>query len=228
MKPIIDVRWKWIWGAVLAFAWTSVVVLFVKSNGNLSVQELLNYQPESTLLALLTMAGLFLLKSVDFLMHSGVLYAANGIMFPLPVALLLNTLGAAIMVTPTYWIGRTMGAPVLRYIAEKHPIIEKVSAISSKREWLTSLLLRACGLPLLPVGLYMGAVNSRYSSYLLGSLIGIFPLMAAYTIMGTSVGDLSSPVFWWALAFNILVCIAAIVILYFLLRKKKDTEGKSL
>ncbi len=74
----------------------------------------------------------------------------------------------------------------------------------------------------------MGAVNSRYSSYLLGSLIGIFPLMAAYTIMGTGVGDLSSPVFWWALAFNILVCIAAIVILYFLLRKKKDTEGKSL
>jgi len=91
MKPIIDARWKWIWGAVLAFAWTSVVVLFVKSNGNLSVQELLNYQPESTLLALLTMAGLFLLKSVDFLMHSGVLYAANGIMFPPPVALLLNT-----------------------------------------------------------------------------------------------------------------------------------------
>ena len=204
MKPIIDARWKWIWGAVLAFAWTSVVVLFVKNNGNLSVQELLN------------------------LMHSGVLYAANGIMFPLPVALLLNTLGAAIMVTPTYWIGRTMGAPVLRYIAEKHPKIEKVSAISSKREWLTSLLLRACGLPLLPVGLYMGAVNSRYSSYLLGSLIGIFPLMAAYTIMGTSVGDLSSPVFWWALAFHILVCIAAIVILYFLLRKKKNTEGKSL
>ena len=123
MKPIIDARWKWIWGAVLAFAWTSVVVLFVKNNGNLSVQELLNYQPESTALALLTMAGLFLLKSVDFLMHSGVLYAANGIMFPLPVALLLNTLGAAIMVTPTYWIGRTMGAPALRYIAEKHPKI---------------------------------------------------------------------------------------------------------
>ena len=213
MKPIIDARWKWIWGAVLAFAWTSVVVLFVKNNGNLSVQELLNYQPESTALALLTMAGLFLLKSVDFLMHSGVLYAANGIMFPLPVALLLNTLGAAIMVTPT---------------AEKHPKIEKVSAISSKREWLTSLLLRACGLPLLPVGLYMGAVNSRYSSYLLGSLIGIFPLMAAYTVMGTGIGDLSSPVFWWALGFNILICIAAIVILYFLLRKKKNTEGKSL
>ena len=74
----------------------------------------------------------------------------------------------------------------------------------------------------------MGAVNSRYSSYLLGSLIGIFPLMAAYTIMGTSVGDLSSPVFWWALALHILVCITAIVILYFLLRKKKNTEGKSL
>ena len=89
-------------------------------------------------------------------------------------------------------------------------------------------MLRACGLPLLPVGLYTGAVNSRYSSYLLGSLIRIFPLIAAYTIMGTSVGDLSSPVFWWALAFNILVCIAAIVILYFLLRKKKNTEGKSL
>ena len=79
-----------------------------------------------------------------------------------------------------------------------------------------------------PTFIWLILPDANNSSYLLGSLIGIFPLMAAYTIMGTSVGDLSSPVFWWALAFNILVCIAAIVILYFLLRKKKNTEGKSL
>ena len=108
----IKTKWKWLWGVILLFAWSTVLLVFLKSNGNLSVNSILNYKPENTGLAILSMLGLFLLKSVDFLMHSGVLYAADGIMFPLPAAVMINLIGAAIMLTPTYFIGRTLGEPV--------------------------------------------------------------------------------------------------------------------
>ncbi|MBQ2546203.1 MAG: hypothetical protein II557_07930, partial [Clostridia bacterium] len=89
----------------------AVLLVFTgcRKNGGLTVEQLVTYKPKNPVAAALGMLGLFALKSVDFIMHSGVLYAASGVMFPLPVALALNIVGAAIMVTPCYFIGRALG-----------------------------------------------------------------------------------------------------------------------
>lgn len=222
MKLQIKTKWKYLWGVILLLAWLCVLVLFLKCNGALSVNTILNYKPENSALAALSMFGLFLLKSVDFIMHSGVLYAANGIMFPLPVAVILNVIGAAIMITPTYFIGRTLGEPVLIWIVDKYPKIHLIAEISERREFIVSMLMRMIGLPLLPVGLYIGAVKCHFTSYLLGSLIGLFPLLLTYTIMGESAGDLSSPVFWYALGSNIFICISTILVTTLILRRNRN------
>lgn len=83
-------------------------------------------------------------------MHSGVLYAADGIMFPLPAAVMINLIGAAIMITPTYFIGRTLGEPVLAWIVDRHPKIQMIAKISEKGEFALSIVMRMIGLPLLP------------------------------------------------------------------------------
>ena len=72
---------------MLGAAWISLLILFLKNRGGLSVEDILRYQPESKTKAILIMQGLFALKSVDFLLHSGVLYAADGVMFSLPAAI---------------------------------------------------------------------------------------------------------------------------------------------
>ncbi len=218
----IKTKWKWLWGVILLFAWSTVLLVFLKSNGNLSVNSILNYKPENTGLAILSMLGLFLLKSVDFLMHSGVLYAADGIMFPLPAAVMINLIGAAIMITPTYFIGRTLGEPVLAWIVDRHPKIQMIAKISEKGEFALSIVMRMIGLPLLPVGLYLGAVKCRFTNYLFGSLIGLFPLLLTYTIIGTSAGDVSSPVFWYALGINVFICILTSIGTAVAFRKKRN------
>ena len=198
------------WGVFMAMAWAGVLLILVKVNGRLSVSELLQYQPENKVLAILTMTVLFLMKSVDFLLHSGVLFAANGVMFPLPAAITLNVLEAGMMFTLSYFVGKIMGEPILSYISEKHPRIRRFAALPKKSELTAALILRAIGTPATMASLYMGAAGFRYGSYLVGSVIGMLPLMIAYTVMGVSVGDLSSPVFWIALASSGVVSVIAL------------------
>ena len=200
------------WCVFMAMAWAGVLLILVKVNGRLSVSELLQYQPENKVLAILTMTVLFLMKSVDFLLHSGVLFAANGVMFPLPAAITLNVLEVGMMFTLSYFVGKIMGEPILSYISEKHPRIRRFAALPKKSELTAALILRAIGTPATMASLHMGAAGFRYGSYLVGSVIGMLPLMIAYTVMGAGVGDLSSPVFWIALVCSGVVSVIALLL----------------
>ncbi len=225
MKYKIDRKWKWLWGCMLGAAWISLLILLLKNRGGLSVEDILRCQPESKGKVILVMLGLFTLKSVDFLLHSGVLYAADGVMFSLPTAIAINLLGAAVMVTPPFFIGRTMGEPMLNELTEKHPKIRQIAEIPEKSELVVNILLRTTGLPLLPVALYVGAAKGRYAPYLFGSLLGLLPTLVAYTVMGVGIGDRSSPVFW--IAFGSLGCVnAASIVLSACLLKKHKERGK--
>ena len=200
------------WGVFMAMAWAGVLLILVKVNGRLSVSELLQYQPENKVLAILTMTVLFLMKSVDFLLHSGVLFAANGIMFPLPAAIALNVLETVLMLTLSYFVGKVIGTPILSYIGEKQPKIKRFASLPKKNELTAALILRAVGTPATMASLYMGAAGFRYGSYLVGSVIGMMPLVIACTVMGAGVGDLSSPVFWIALACSGAVSVIALLL----------------
>ena len=109
---ITEGKGKWLWCAAMLCVWATVIGIFIRNHGNLTVQQLLDYSPEEPVKAVFVMLGLFCLKSLDFVMHSGVLYAADGVMFPLPCALLLNMIGAAIICTAPYFVGRSLGTPV--------------------------------------------------------------------------------------------------------------------
>ena len=129
------------------------------------------------------------------------------------------------MVTPPFFIGRTMGEPMLNELTEKHPKIRQIAEIPEKSELVVNILLRTTGLPLLPVALYVGAAKGRYVPYLFGSLLGLLPTLVAYTVMGVGIGDRSSPAFW--IAFGSLGCVnAASIVLSACLLKKHKERGK--
>ena len=213
---------KSIWGAMLLLTWTLIALLFVHLDGQLTLEELLRFKPQEPLHAALLMQGLFLLKGMDFVMPSGLLYAANGVMFPMPLDLALNFLGAAVMLTPGYFAGRALGQPIVRYIEEKHPRFRRLADVPLRSELTIAILLRAIGLPVTAASLYLGAVRLRFGPYLLGSLLGLAPLIVAYTVMGDGLGDLSSPEFWLAFACRWAVAIAAMLLSARLLRQEKN------
>ena len=212
-------KWKWLWGLVLVLAWSAVAVIFYRTHGNLTAAQLLDFTPEDPLQAVLVMLGLFLLKSVDFMMHSGVLYTADGIMFPLPAALALNLLGAAIMVTPPYFLGRSLGRPVAQRLKEKYPKLANVEKLRLGNGFLTALLLRVTSLPLTFASVYMGATDLPFRHYLTGSLVGLLPVIVSYSLMGAHAEKPASPAFLSGVALIVVTTVTSLLIYALLLRR---------
>lgn len=206
-------KYKLLWGLFLLAAWSTVIVLFLRNNGGFSAQELAHYKPERPVFSCLVMLGLFALKSVDFLIHSGVLYAADGIMFPLPTALLLNLVGIIITVTPTYFLGKMWGPPVIETLCRRYPKLHAFTDDTKGGSLSVSILLRTVGLPIQVGSVYMGAAGFHFDRFLLGSVIGLLPVMIPYTVMGESVGKPGSPTFVIAVGTEIVLHFASVFIL---------------
>lgn len=204
-------KYKLLWGIFLLAAWSTVIVLFLRHQDGLSAQALANYQPERPLVSCLIMLVLFLLKSVDFLMHSGILYAANGIMFSLPYALLMNLAGIVISVTPAYLLGKMCGSPVIEILYEKYPKLRTFTQCKEGGSFMVAVLLRTVGLPIQIGSVYMGASNYSFGRFLSGSVLGLLPIMVPYTVMGESAGKPGSPAFFIAVTIEAFVVIASLV-----------------
>ena len=205
-------RIRLIWGISLLLLWGCAIALFVHANGKLTVQELLQYQPKSKPMAALAMCALFLLKSVDFLIYSGLLYSISGIIFPFPGAVAVNIVGMFIISVVPYFVGKSLGSPILKYIQGKYPKFREIEGVRSEGVFSLTLLLRCLALPYNIAGLYMGAREYSFRPYLLGSMLGLLPKMISYTLMGSSASDFRSPVFIGALAADLLLCVVAILI----------------
>ena len=98
--------------AALAAVWIAIVCVCFFNRDKFSVDEVLRFTPSEPWLAALIMLLLFALKSLSVVVYCGILYAADGILFSLPVAILMNILGTAVMVSVPYFIGRRRGGDI--------------------------------------------------------------------------------------------------------------------
>ena len=87
-----------------------------------------------------------------------------------------------------------------------------------------SLLMRSSGLSLHVGSLYLGAAQTDFGKYLLGSVLGLLPIIIPFTIMGTSANDPSSPVFLTAFAVKIAFSALSLLIAFFLRRREKHAD----
>lgn len=208
-----------------ALLWAALILLCFLYRDELSLDELLNHTPKNPWLAALVMLALFALKSLSLVLYSGLLYAANGILFPLPAAIFLNLCGAVIMLSLPYAIGRKNGASAIRYVQEKYPKFQILQSFSAKNDLALSFLARIVRLPSDVVSLYMGAIQVNYKKYLLGSLMGILPHTITYPLMGMNIRDLHSPEFKISLLIEIVYVVTTSVL--YLLYSRRHPTGAS-
>ena len=67
---------------VLGLIWVGIIVICFIHRKELSAEEIARYTPGNPWLAGIVLLALFALKSLSIVIYSGVLYAANGILFP--------------------------------------------------------------------------------------------------------------------------------------------------
>lgn len=208
-----------------ALIWVCIIVACIVNRDKLTFDGVLKYTPSDPALAAAVMLLLFALKSLSFFMYCGVLYAASGIIFPLPVAIAVNIAGTAIMVSIPYFLGRFQGEHALNRLSERFPRVKALRKLREKNDFMFTLILRLVGmLPSDAVSLYCGAGGVKYKRYLPACVIGFMPEIGTFPILGMNVSTPGSPEFLIALAVNASFMLGSLVTLIVMNRKRKKSE----
>lgn len=190
----------------------AAILLFLTRWKNLTVDDFLSYTPSEPLLAMLFLWLAFAVKSLSIMFPVMLLFAVSGRLFPLPVALLVNTVGIAITLTLPYLIGRFSGKDLTEKLMVKYPKLKQFRAMRSKSGLFFAFIIRAIGvLPCDVVSLYLGNTRLNYYEYIIGGVLGFMPDLICASIVGMKISDVSSPWFWGTIAVNITVCVVSML-----------------
>lgn len=107
----------------------TVLVLCFLYRDRLTADQIAMLTPKNQFAAALLMILLFALKSFCVFIYCGILFAACGMIFPLPAAILVNTLGTVAMTSIPYFIGKKAGSRYIEKLIEKRP---KMVALKEK------------------------------------------------------------------------------------------------
>ena len=200
-----------------------VFTVIVKKSGQpLSVNTILRYTPENTILAAGILLLLFALKSLTVIFPLSILYFASGILFQSAAAVLVSTVGLAITITVPYWIGKYSGKQAVQEICQKYPKAEMVAKYQETNTFFACFITRIVGfLPCDIVSIYFGACDTAYLIYLAAGVAGSLLSIITTTLLGEKISDPFSVEFMVVLLCRILVSVGAVVIKYRLNQKKK-------
>ena len=209
---------------IILCVWLAILGICLFYRDRFSVESVLQASPQNMPLAALFMMLLFALKSVSVFIYCGILFIASGIIFPLPAAILVNLLGAAVMVSLPYWLGRQIGGELIDSIVRKYPKTAFLRQLQMENELFLSFITRIINiLPSDILSLYMGASGIHYGRYLLGSVAGMLLTIVTFPIIGSSITDPASPLFIASVAVQAAVTVASITGYALYLRKKRKS-----
>lgn len=209
--------------APLLMVGVCVLIYFLFFRG-VTVEDILEFTPDNLWLAAVVMVGLFALKSLSMFFPMLILIAAAGSIFPSYIAaFIVNSAGVCVMLLIPYAIGRFAEKDFVMGIINKNKNADRLYEIKAENELFIAYFLRVINiLPCDVVSMFLGATGFGFVKYLAGSFAGVLPGMIATTLIGANISDRSSPVFWIAIAAEI-VFAAASSLGYYLYKKKKDT-----
>lgn len=198
-------------------------VVFILTRGSIGVQELLAWSPENKWLAALAALAAYALKSQTVVVPYALIATAVGLIFDLPAALAVNTLGSVVCISLPYLTGRGSDGVLVDVLLARQPRMRAFYEANRRHLFLVSLVLRVANLSNDILGLIFGSLKMKYWEYLLSSLVGILPAMVLYTVLGNDLDPFSAPV---------LICfgvdVASIAAAFLLLRarggKKADNK----
>lgn len=203
-------------------------VYFVIYSPNVSVEDILKYTPENPPLAALSILILYSFKGTTMFFPMMLIEIASGHLFSLPMALSINILGVAIVMTIPYWLGHFLGMEAMEKLIEKYPKFHAIIDKQQENSLFLSFFLRIMGgLPGDLVTMYMGASKTPYFHNLIGGVLGSFPSMALTTLLGSSIKNPQSPNFWLFIILKILLSGSSFVLYYFY-RKHKEKFNNTI
>lgn len=207
---------------VIGFWGILITACFVHRD-ELTIEAIVNFTPDEPLWAAAVMLGLFTLKGCTVLLNGNILYAASGVMFSLPGAILVNTAGTFVMTTIPFFIGRKGGETTMEVLTQKYHKLAALRNAPQRSEFSFTFFLRVLGiLPCEPVGMYLGACGIHYDKYICGTFLGLVPAIVAYAVIGEYAAQPTSPQFIIAACFQVGTTICTLIVAF--LRKLQKRQ----
>ena len=144
----------------------------------------------SMIIAIGTIWGVYLVKSVLFILPASLIYISIGMAFPTVTACLISLVGIILEVTITYYLGLFLGGDYVNKQLSKTKAGKKILDMKLNENFPTLLGIRA--LPVFPidfVSLFWGASKCRFPRYFIASVVGIMPRVILFTILGDGIYD---------------------------------------
>ena len=199
----------------------ALVALYLPNKDAVSVDSILRYTPDNLWLAALAVLAAYAVKSLSVFFPLLVLYAAAGLLFPLPAALLVNLSGLLVCVTVPYGIGRFAGKDLVDSLQKKYKKIARINEIKRGSELFFAVL------PGDVVSMVLGASGMTYWKFAVGSLLGLLPVMVATTVAGSSLSDPTSPVFIVTAVLVVLLSVGSFVLWRMVSRKNAGSRPET-
>ena len=172
--------------------WVMVMIVALCLHDMISLSAILSYTPSDPYLAAVVMLLMFALKTLSVFFYSGVLFLANGTLFSLPVAIMMNIAGALVMIFEGYFFGNKLAGAQLQDIEGTYPKLRGLVRLKNERPFLFVLLLRFLKIMSFDIGsMYLGAARVKLPQYVAGSLLGLMPDVILYAMIGRGLGDLN-------------------------------------
>ena len=198
----------------MVIMWAAVIAFCFLHRDSVTIDGILRVTPRSTVLAVAFMLLLFAMKSLSVVIYCGILYAASGILFPLPLAIAVNLIGTGVMAAVPYILGRHMRIAALESIVSSHKDAALLGQLRVENTFLYTTLIRIINiLPFDIMSAYFGATQTRFVPYLLGSILGMISSCVLFPILGTNITNPRSPQFLISAVIELVIMAASFLLL---------------
>lgn len=212
---------------LFALGLTAAIIINYDTLSNLDVRALIS-GADSVTAAAFTVLGVYLLKSVVFVVPASLIYIAVGMAFDTPTALIVNCVGIMLEITATYIMGKILGKDAVTKKLSKIKAGEKLLNMKSKSQNLMIFTIRIAGLPIDFSSLFMGAFDFKFLPYFIFSLLGILPRVIVLTIVGDRFYNLIPMKYIITAVIIIIPCVAAYIIIKKIIDKKKEQSEENV
>lgn len=186
----------------------------------LKVDQIIAAVNDNRLIAALVILALFAFKGCSCIPYAVILIGC-ALIFQLPLAILINTVGTVLCISVSYLIGRFSKGLTFEGIMEKHPKFRRYFSNAENYSFTFVFFTHTLHLSTEVQGVLFGILRTPYWAYVSGSMVALIPSMLIYTVIGDEF-DFTNPLFWAFVALDALT-----VLIGFVYAKKNLIDGGS-
>lgn len=158
-------------------------------------------------------------KSFALIFPPAVVFSICAYMIPnFGLALLINIVSVFLSLSIPYFLGKFTGAGMVETLKDKFKVIRKLDDFAGANETEMTFTIKLSGL--LPgdlSSLLFGAMGISYKKYMIGSNLGMLPLVIVYTFFGYALKSVGEKP--WIVAIPVVVIIVFVLIASLITKK---------